>query len=141
MKNRKLTLEQQKQIALAKKGGFDISDFELKKPSLLHGKAASVMLRKKFKVDDAQILEAVAYHVSGKSGMCNLTKALYIADKIEVGRPWVTPEYLEKLFAMSLDRMYYTVLKNGIDYLKNNKKDFMPLPEVKELLEEYEDAK
>ena len=39
-------------IELAARDGFEIIDFERKKPALLHGRAAAVMLREKFKILD-----------------------------------------------------------------------------------------
>ena len=47
-------------IELAACDGKEITAFERKKPALLHGRAAAVLLQKKFKVFDPEILEAVA---------------------------------------------------------------------------------
>ena len=105
-------------IALARRDGNKIIDFEIKKPSLLHGRAAAVMLKETFKVYDPEILEAVANHTSGIIGMCDLTKCLFLADKIEPGRPQSTDEYRARLFSMSLNDMLYSVLLENYDYLK-----------------------
>ena len=96
-------------INLASHDGNPISDFERKKPALLHGRAAAVMLREYFKVYDPEIIEAVANHTSGIIGMCDLTKCLFLADKIEPGRPQSTDEYRDKLLSMTLDEMLYSV--------------------------------
>ena len=111
---------------LAERDGKEITDFERKKPSLLHGRAAAVMLRKKFKVLDPEILEAVANHTSGIIGMCDLTKCLFLADKIEPGRPQSTDEYRERLLAMSLDEMLYSVLEENYEYLTKHCCEIMP---------------
>ena len=76
------------------------------------------MMKESFLIDDQEILEAVAFHTSGKRGMCDLTKALFIADKIEPGRPQSTDQYRARLFAMSLDDMLYSVLEENYDYIK-----------------------
>lgn len=128
-------LEIPKMIELAKRDGNPVSEFELNKPSLLHGRAAAVMMKEDFGIDDKDILEAVANHTSGKPGMCDLTKALFIADKIEPGRPQATAEYIEAKFKLSLNGMLYSVLKENYDYLK--KKGYEVMPGSKELLEEY----
>ena len=101
-------------------------DFEKKKPSLLHGRAASVLMREKFKIVDPEILEAVANHTSGIIGMCDLTKCLFLADKIEPGRPQSTDEYRENLLAMTLDDMLYSVLEENYEYLIKHCCEIMP---------------
>ena len=113
-------------IALARRDGNAIIDFELKKPSLLHGRAAAIMLKENFKVYDPEILEAVSNHTSGIIGMCDLTKCLFLADKIEPGRPQSTDEYRARLFAMSLDDMLYSVLEENYDYLKGKGIEISP---------------
>ena len=113
-------------IELASRDGLEISDFEKKKPALLHGRAAAVMLRDHFKVVDPEILEAVANHTSGIIGMCDLTKCLFLADKIEPGRPQSTQEYRDNLFSMTLDQMLYSVLEENYQYLTKHKIEIAP---------------
>jgi len=113
-------------IELAARDGQEISAFEKKKTALLHGRAAAVLLRDKFKVLDPEILEAVANHTSGKIGMCDLTKCLFLADKIEPGRPQSTEEYRENLLSMTLDNMLYSVLEENYEYLINHGIEISP---------------
>ena len=122
-------------IALASRDGNAITDFELKKPALLHGRAASVMLKEKFNICDPEIREAVANHTSGIIGMCDLTKCLFLADKIEPGRPQSTEEYRARLFAMSLDEMLYSVLEENYEYL--TKHNIEIAPGTREMIEYY----
>ena len=107
-------------FSLVEQDGMELSQIEKDKPSLLHGRAASVLLKNEFYVDNQDVLEAVANHTFGKPKMCNLAKILYVADKIEPGRPQVTQEYLEKLEKKSLNELVSYVLEENIDYL--NKK-------------------
>ena len=95
---------------LAAKDGNPIIPYEKRNPALLHGRAAAVLMKEKFGIEDKDILEAVAYHTSGVMGMCDLSKCLFIADKIEPGRPQSTDEYRERLYKMNLDQMFYAVL-------------------------------
>ncbi len=113
-------------LELAGRDGQEIIDFDRKKPALLHGRAAAVMLKEQFKVYDPEILEAVANHTSGKIGMCDLTKCLFLADKIEPGRPQSTEEYRENLLAMSLDDMLYSVLEENYEYLTKHGIEIYP---------------
>lgn len=60
-------------------------------PILLHGPLAVAILREQYRVLDADVLGAVAYHTTAHAGMTTLQKLLFIADKIEPhkmgGRP------------------------------------------------------
>ena len=122
-------------IAIARRDGDEITDFERQKPALLHGRAAAVLLREKFDINDPEILEAVSNHTSGVLGMCDLTKCLFLADKIEPGRPQSTDEYRARLFAMSLDDMLYSVLEENYDYIKG--KGFEICPGTREMIDYY----
>ena len=113
-------------LELSGRDGLPIIDFDRKKPALLHGRAAAVMLKEHFKVYDPEILEAVANHTSGIIGMCDLTKCLFLADKIEPGRPQSTEEYRARLLAMSLDDMLYSVLEENYEYLINHGIEISP---------------
>ena len=125
----------QELMELAARDGQPIIDFDRKKPAYLHGRAAAVMLKEKFKVYDPEILEAVANHTSGLIGMCDLTKCLFLADKIEPGRPQSTVEYRENLLAMSLDDMLYSVLVENYEYL--TKRGYELYPGTIEITEYY----
>lgn len=113
-------------ITLAKKDGNPIIDYDMHKPSLLHGRAAAVRMKEMFGINDNDILEAVANHTSGVLKMCDLTKCLFLADKIEPGRPHSTKEYREKLMKLSLDEMFYTVLLENYEYITNEGYEIYP---------------
>ena len=125
----------QEMIELAGRDGNEITAFERKKTALLHGRAAAVMLRDHFKVLDPEILEAVANHTSGIIGMCDLTKCLFLADKIEPGRPQSTDQYRENLLSMTLNEMLYSVLEENYEYL--TKHNIEIAPGTREMIEYY----
>lgn len=102
--------------------GEPLQKIEKARPSLLHGRAAAVLLRNDWNVQDKDVLEAVANHTFGKVGMSDLAKLLYVADKIEPGRDNVTPEYTERLMAMSVNQMTAFVVKESMDYLEKKGK-------------------
>lgn len=107
-------------------GGL-ISEIENLKPSLLHGRAAAVVLKNKFLIADKDVLQAVAVHTFGEKGICDLAKIIYCADKIEPGREHSTEEYRKNLFAMSLDKLTLTIVEENIDYLKSKDKKIAPI--------------
>lgn len=123
---------------LAAKDGNSIIPYEKRNPALLHGKAAAVLMKEKFGIEDKDILEAVAYHTSGVMGMCDLSKCLFIADKIEPGRPQSTDEYRERLYKMNLDQMFYAVLYENYSYVL--KKGYELFPTTEDLVKKYKVA-
>lgn len=106
-------------IALAKKDGMPIYDMEMAKPALLHGRAAAVLMQEKFGIDDKELIEAVANHVSGCENMCDYTKILYISDKMEMGRKHVEAEYRDEVMKLPLDEMIYKVIYDNYLYIKS----------------------
>ena len=125
-------MSDEKIAALACEDGKAITELEAQKPSLLHGRAAALMLRRDFGVTDKDILQAVAVHTFGEEGMCALSKIVYAADKIEPGRPQATKAYTASLDRLSLDELVEKVLADGIAYLK--KKGCAVAPESEKLL-------
>ena len=125
----------EQQIDIATRDGQGLSEFELNHPSLLHGRAASVLMKEKFLVDDKEILEAIAVHTSGAMNMCDLSKCLFLADKIEPGRPQSTDEYRENLFKLSLKDMFYSVFEENYEYI--TKKGCEVYPGTEKMLEYY----
>lgn len=122
-------------ITLAQKDGNPIIDYDMHKPSLLHGRAAAVRMKEMFGINDDDILEAVANHTSGVLKMCDLTKCLFLADKIEPGRPQSTDEYRANLMKLSLDEMFYSVLVENYEYITN--KGYEVYPGTQEMITYY----
>ncbi|MCL2412284.1 MAG: bis(5'-nucleosyl)-tetraphosphatase (symmetrical) YqeK, partial [Treponema sp.] len=112
---------------IIKNAGMTISSLEKDKPSLLHGRAATVLLRERFCVHNEDILEAVACHTSGSENMGTLAKIIYIADKTENSRR-IDPALREMCSAVSeknslddLDEILFAVLEKTIFKLKAKK--------------------
>lgn len=125
----------EKFIEIAGRDGNVIIPYELAKPSLLHGRAASVYLKELFGIKNKDVLEAVAVHTSGKIGMCDLGKVLFIADKIEPGRPQTNDSYYKRLFSLSLDDMFFSVLMENYEYI--TKKGYEIFPGTHEMINYY----
>lgn len=110
-------------ISLAKKDGNPIEGLEAAKPSLLHGRAAAMKIGMEFEIFDKDMIQAISNHTFGCVGLCDLGKILFVADKIEPGRPQSTDEYRKNLFSMTLNGITSSVLNENIEYLtKKGKK-------------------
>jgi nicotinate-nucleotide adenylyltransferase len=112
----------------ARMDGEPVSKLEQKKPSLLHARAAAVLLRERFGIHNRDILEAVRLHTSGGAEMGPLAKVLYIADKIEVSRERVSPELRDLGMKtgnplVGLDTLFVAVLDETVAYLRSRKLD------------------
>jgi nicotinate-nucleotide adenylyltransferase len=108
---------------LAKADKRAISALEKRKPSLLHGRAGAVLLKKEYGIRDQEILDAVAFHTTGSPAMGPLAKALYIADKVESSREGVEPrlrDFSEYAGAgePGLDRLFEKILRETIAWLR-----------------------
>jgi nicotinate-nucleotide adenylyltransferase len=117
---------------LALRDGGEISRLERKKPALLHGRAAAVLLRERFGISGQEILEAVAWHTEGNVDMGALGKVLYIADKIEVSREGIDPALRRRSFSgpaeaedprEALDSLFTGVLDETVSFLQSREMD------------------
>ncbi|HZK01880.1 MAG TPA: bis(5'-nucleosyl)-tetraphosphatase (symmetrical) YqeK [Anaerovoracaceae bacterium] len=114
-------------VRLAERYGADIKKAELaalghdlcRNISIMldHGKAAAEQLERGFGVTDKDILNAVCYHTTGRTGMSVLEKVIFVADKIEPGRDYFGVEELRKLAYEDLDKALLKILEQNISYL------------------------
>lgn len=65
-----------------------------------------------FNVTDTEILDAIAYHTTGRPNMTELDKIVYVADKTEETRPYP----LEHLLRGTLDDMFIACLVEANEY-------------------------
>jgi nicotinate-nucleotide adenylyltransferase len=115
-------LNDKTQIKLAKTYGKRISRLEKQKPSLLHGRAAAVLLMERFGVYNRDVLNAVAMHTQAGVGMCPLAKVVYIADKMEVSRDRADPSVRKlALTGNDLDAIFATVVDQTVSSLRSRK--------------------
>jgi nicotinate-nucleotide adenylyltransferase len=112
------SMKEEELLELARKDGMEISAFEEKKASLLHGRAAAVFLRERFGIEREDVLEAIRVHTAGEPGMGPLARILYIADKIEVGREKIDPALRRLVREKSLEEVFPAVLEQTVSWLR-----------------------
>lgn len=86
--------------------------------NLAHSKIAAAKMRADWGVDDADMLQAVSYHTTGRPGMSRLEKILYLADAIEPGRDYPGVATLRELAFQDLDRACLLSLTNTIAFVQ-----------------------
>jgi nicotinate-nucleotide adenylyltransferase len=83
-----------------------------------HGEKAAVMLEEQFGVTNKDVLEAVRCHTEGKTGMGNLAKIVYIADKIEPRRKTVDSRLREICKTAPLDELFREIVRGTHEFLE-----------------------
>ncbi len=119
-------LNDDKKLSICEKKNITISEIEKKHPSLLHGKVGSFLAMEEYEVDDIDIINAIANHTTGRPGMSDLEKIVFIADYIEPGRkhtPNAELELVRKLAFLDLDKALVKILEDTLKYLEKSEKD------------------
>lgn len=79
---------------------------------VVHSFLGAKVAEKDFGVTDHEILDAIAYHTTGRPNMTRLDKIVYVADKTEQTRPYP----LSHLLRGSLDNMFVKCLAEANEY-------------------------
>ncbi len=86
--------------------------------NLTHSKTGAAMARDIFHVSDEDILNAIAYHTTGRENMSMLEKIIFIADKIEQGRKYKGVSRLRKATYEDIDRAIIMSIESTVEYVK-----------------------
>jgi len=121
---RELPPERARELAL--RDGRGESILETQYPVLLHGRAAAVALRENLGVEDAEILEAIACHVTGCPGMGLIAKIVFVADFLEPGRGFLHEGIRKGILTMDINRMTLRVLEEIFSYLRSRQRPIAP---------------
>lgn len=84
---------------------------------LLHGPAAVHICRTVFGIEDAEVLNAVRFHTTGRENMTLLEKIVYLSDFIEPSRCFEGVEELREIAAQDLDKALLLAFNSSIRYL------------------------
>lgn len=88
-------------------------------PNLSHGKIAAASMKKDFGIEDEELLNAVAYHTTGRENMSLLEKIIFLADAIEPGRDYPGVQEARRLAYTDLDRACLNVMDRSIEFIKS----------------------
>lgn len=125
-------------IKLCKKNNIDITEVEYENPSLLHAKCGAILANEQYDISDADILNAIRNHTTGRPDMSMLEKITFIADYIEPGRKAIPGlKEIRETALVDIDKCVYLILKNTLKYLSNTAKAIDPNTQM--TLEFYEE--
>lgn len=88
---------------------------------LAHGKIAAAAMRVKYRIEDADTINAVSFHTTGRAGMSLLEKIIFIADATEPLRNYPGVENLRETLKKDLNRACMLALRNTIKFLNEKK--------------------
>ncbi|MDR2524599.1 MAG: bis(5'-nucleosyl)-tetraphosphatase (symmetrical) YqeK [Oscillospiraceae bacterium] len=91
------------QQKLCARNGTPLSAVDLDSPKVWHAFAAAAYLRLECGVTDAEILNAVRWHTTGRAGMTLLEKVVFVADLISDDRVYPDVAQVRALAAEQLD--------------------------------------
>lgn len=103
------------------KYAISVTEVERRNGFLLHGKLGAFYAKTKFFITDEEILSAISYHTTGRPGMTDLEKTVFLADYLEPFRTQPTEPALNEIRRIAfedIDRAVYLALKNTLRYLE-----------------------
>ena len=101
-----------KALELGEKYGYEPDMITRMNPILIHAPLGAYLARELFDIDDPEILDAIAWHTTGRKNMTLLEKIICLADFIEEGRSYNGVEDIRKLAFVDINR----ALLAGFDY-------------------------
>lgn len=113
-----------KKLKMAQKHDLEITVLERKNPFMLHAKLGELIARKKYDIEDEEVLSAIRWHTTGRPGMTLLEKIVYVADYIEPKRdkaPNLTE--IRHLAFIDLDQALLKILEDTLNYLDGSTDD------------------
>ncbi|NLL80004.1 MAG: HD domain-containing protein [Clostridiales bacterium] len=111
-------MDNSKKINICKKHNISISEIEYQNPFLLHAKVGSFLAMEKYGIRDKEIINAILNHTTGRPGMSELEKIVYIADYIEPNRKQAPNlSVIRKLAFQDLDAALLKILEDTLFYL------------------------
>lgn len=102
----------------------DMLDYDVQ---LLHSHIGAHVAETQFGITDAEVLDAIRFHTSGRAGMTLLDKIVCLADYIEPGRNFPGVDRIRELADQSLERALIAGFDSTIQYLIAQGKKIYPL--------------
>ena len=102
----------QAQLQILQEFAILLDDVEKTNKTLWHARTGAAFLQHILGVDDAEILDAVRYHTTGRVGMSPLEKVLFVADFTSADRTYNDVDVMRRLADESLE----AAMKYGVVY-------------------------
>ncbi len=87
-----------------------------------HQFIGATLAKNRFNIDDLEIIDAIAYHCTGKSEMGTIGKIIYASDKIEPLRGYDSSEYIAACLS-NIESGFIIVLRANKEFLEEKNRD------------------
>ncbi|MDR0853646.1 MAG: nicotinate (nicotinamide) nucleotide adenylyltransferase [Clostridiales Family XIII bacterium] len=85
--------------------------------NLMHGRQAADFAIRELGITDEDVINAIAYHTTGRAGMTDLEQIIFLADTVEPGRTYKDIAELRRTSLENLTEGTLTVLESLAEYL------------------------
>lgn len=117
-------VDRQRQVLETHGAAGDLLDYD---KALWHGPAAALVIQEELGIHDAEVVDAVRWHTSGRVGMTLLDKIVCLADYIEAGRDFPGVHKIRELAEHSLDGALIAGFDSTLSFLLEKKERIYPL--------------
>lgn len=93
----------EQQLQMMQRFGIMLTNVELAAPKLWHAMSGAAFLERELGIQDVDILNAVRYHTTARSGMSLLEQVIYIADFTSAERDYDGVDQMRKAADTSLE--------------------------------------
>jgi nicotinate-nucleotide adenylyltransferase len=105
------------QLAYCDRMGIELDKAERQNPLLYHARTGAVAARELFGAPP-EVCEAIRWHTTGRAGMSDLQKILYLADKIEPNRDYPGVKRVRSLAKTDLDAAMAESLRMTVEDIR-----------------------
>lgn len=105
------------QLDIIKSSGAELDAVEKVTKKLWHSISGAIYIRQTLGIEDEDIINAVRYHTTGRSGMSLLEKVIFVADFISDERDYEGVEYMKKAVKEGLEEAVFCGSKFSIKSL------------------------
>lgn len=123
------------QLKILNKFGIILTDIEQSSKSVWHQISGGVYVEKVLGFNDQELIGSVRYHTTGKYGMTNIEKIVFLADATSLDRKYKDVDKLRKAIKIDLD--YGMIVATKFSIQSCIKKEQIIVPET---IETYNEA-
>ncbi len=96
-------LPKEEQLQIISESGIILDETQKNAPKLWHSISGSAYVNNKLNINDADIINAIRYHTTGRAGMSLLEKIIFIADYTSAERTYKGVKTMRKKSRKSLE--------------------------------------
>jgi len=108
----------EKLLQVASKFDIVIDSITSSEPILLHGVLAAKLAKNELGITKPEVLEAIAFHITGGADLSRLAQLIFVCDLIEPGRTFSAATYLhETALTITPDQLVLRVYDQTINHV------------------------